>query len=66
MKDVEEAMFLPFYKSNNESDEKYSLFYAPPNVFIFLKLLYSLYERVLYAQTLIQEKISQDLAEMSL
>ena len=41
------------------------MLYAPSNVFIFLKLFYSLYERVLYAQTLVREKIGQDLAEMS-
>lgn len=64
-RDADEAMFLPFYKQKPDANESYSLFYAPPNVFIFLKLFYSLYERVLYAQTLIKEKIQQDLAEMS-
>ena len=56
-RDAEEAMFLPFFKQQSDAEESYSLFYAPPNVFIFLKLFYSLYERVLYAQTLIKEKI---------
>lgn len=65
-KDAEEAMFLPFYSQKANSAENYSLLYAPSNVFIFLKLFYSLYERVLYAQTLVREKIGQDLAEMSL
>ena len=58
-------MFLPFHKQSSDSNEGYSLFYAPPTVFIFLKLFYALYERVLYAQTLVKDKIKQDLAEMS-
>lgn len=58
-------MFLPFHRQGSDSKEGYSLFYAPPNVFIFLKLFYALYERVLYAQTLVKDKIKQDLAEMS-
>lgn len=65
-KDADEAMFLPFYSQKADPVENYSLLYAPSNVFIFLKLFYSLYERVLYAQTLVREKINQDLAEMSL
>lgn len=63
--EIEQSLFLPFYKGKSGAQEGYSLFYAPPNVFIFLKLFYSLYERVLIAQTLIKDKINQDLAEMS-
>ena len=65
-RDADEAMFLPFYNQKTNPAENYSLLYAPSNVFIFLKLFYSLYERVLYAQTLVREKIGQDLAEMSI
>lgn len=61
---VKEALFLPhFFDSGNE--EGCALLYAPSNVFMFLKFFYAIYERILKAKDLINEKINQDLAEMS-
>lgn len=63
--EVDDALFLPFYSNKAAEEENYQLLYAPSNVFIFLKLFYTLYERILIAQTMVREKINQDLAEMS-
>lgn len=64
-KEIDDALFLPFYSNKTAQEENYQLLYAPSNVFIFLKLFYTLYERILIAQTMVKEKINQDLAEMS-
>jgi hypothetical protein len=55
---------LPHFPPDKAED--YNLLYAPSNIFIFLIFFHSIYERILKAQDLIREKISQDIAEMSL
>jgi hypothetical protein len=40
--------------------------YAPSNMFMFITLFYSLYERILKAKFLISQKIKQDMAEMDM
>ena len=38
--------------------------YAPSNLFMFITVFYSLYERIIKAKSLITQKIKQDMAEM--
>lgn len=40
--------------------EKYQLFYGPLNVYMFLVYFYSVYERVLKAKQLVEQKVIQD------
>lgn len=58
-----ECLYLPHFPCDKASD--YCLLYAPSNIYVFLTFFHSIYERVLKAQDLIREKISQDIAEMS-
>ena len=47
-----------------DKKDEYNLLYAPSNMFMFITLFYSLYERILKAKFLISQKIKQDMAEM--
>ena len=68
---AKEALFLPHYRdsrqrADSEGDKApYCLFYGPGNYFMFIKLFFAIYERILKAKDLIAEKIQQDLAEMN-
>ena len=68
---AKEALFLPHYqdsrqKTDLEGDKApYRLFFGPGNYFMFIKLFFAIYERILKAKDLIAEKIQQDLSEMN-
>ena len=63
--DLSSSIFIPPYirKENEPEENQYRLYYGPSNAFMFLFLFYSVYERILKAQTLVRHKVEQDFKE---
>lgn len=50
-------------KEGEPEENQYKLYYGPSNAFMFLILFYSVYERILKAQSLVARKVEQDFKE---
>ena len=57
--DLSQSIFIPAYirKAEEPEENQYRLYYGPSNAFMFLFLFYSVYERILKAQTLVKRKV---------
>lgn len=59
---LEQDFFIPRFVNDRSKPrgERYQLFYAPLNIYMFLVYFYSVYERVLKAKELVSKKVIQD------
>jgi hypothetical protein len=51
---------VPKFVEKKEIKDQYKLYFCPFNVYMFMTYFYSVYERVIMAQELVQRKVEQD------
>ena len=61
-KEADLSQFLPQFVQKEEVDaeKQYRLLYGPTNIYMFMTFFYSVYERILKAQELVELKVEQD------